>query len=333
MRLAFAIQVVLVHTAEHLRYSIPNLVSFFPGVPAFFFVSGFLIYASYQNAPGKVYFQNRFLRLFPGLVFVTIGGATVALVAHGRQDLSSYLPTYAVWFVAQITLGQAYNPSLFRDVGVGVINGSLWTLTTEILFYVSVPAIVWMERRHRFAIPALLALSFGVFAVGPLIWYEPVLGDKTFFDFIALTPIVWGWMFGFGMLAVKHFDVVRSYLRYFPLGLVSIALMIPFGAGPIFGPEGNRLGFVYFASYAALVLWFAFATPPVRLKTDLSYGIYVWHMPVINMQIVLSRPSFALAFAFTFAAAMLSWTLVEKPFLRLKRRSLRPVVDQLSRPE
>lgn len=64
------------HASEYLNahFAFVGFLKRFPGVPAFLFVSGFLIYASYINAPGPRYFQNRFLRLFPGLVFVTIGG-------------------------------------------------------------------------------------------------------------------------------------------------------------------------------------------------------------------------------------------------------------------
>ena len=149
LRLIFAIQVVLSHASDHLGLKTPEIIRHFPGVPAFFFVSGFLIYASYLNAPGRRYFENRFLRLYPCLLFVTLGGIMLALTAHGWRDLQDNLPTYALWFIAQTTIGQAYNPPLFRDIGVGVINGALWTLTTEILFYISVPVIVWLEKRLK----------------------------------------------------------------------------------------------------------------------------------------------------------------------------------------
>ena len=87
LRLIFATQVVLMHVQEHLGLALPKIISHFPGVPAFFFVSGFLIYASYLNAPGRRYFENRFLRLIPGLIVVTMAGALVVLVAHGWTDL------------------------------------------------------------------------------------------------------------------------------------------------------------------------------------------------------------------------------------------------------
>ncbi len=326
LRLLFAIQVLIVHVSNYLRFQIPEIIPKLPGVPAFFFVSGFLIYASYLNAPSVRYFENRFLRLYPGLVCVTLGGAAVTLLAHGWRDLFNRLSTYVIWFIGQTTLGQDYNPPLFRDVGVGVVNGSLWTITVEILFYFCVPIIVWMEGRFRFTVLTLMGLSFGVFAIGPIVWIDNVYRDKTFYDVLALTPIVWGWMFGFGILAVKHFDLVRRWMRYFPLAIVPLTLMIMFGGGgALFGKTANRLGLFYFASYVCLVLWFAFATPFLRLKFDLSYGTYIWHMPVINLLLVLSIASVPLAFALTFGVAMLSWFLVERPALKLKRYSLKPV--------
>lgn len=323
LRLFFAAQVVVVHAMTHLGNANSSLIEHFPGVPAFFFVSGFLIYASYKNAPGKRYFENRFLRLFPALLVVTLGGAGVALIAHGWQDLIHNAPTYTVWFLAQITLGQAYNPVLFRDVGVGVINGSLWTLTTEIIFYICVPAIVWLEGRFRHTVLALTSLSFAVYVIGPAIWTSPFYRDKTIYDLIALTPIAWGWMFGFGILAEKHFDWIQRKLRYLPLAAVPLIAMMAVGEGVLFGSTGNRLGLFYFVCYVALITWFAFGTPVVRLKADLSYGAYIWHMPIINLLLVLAMPSaIPLTLFLTFAAASASWFLVERPALRLKKRSL-----------
>jgi len=126
----------------------------------FFFVSGLLIYAAYLNSPGRTYFENRFLRLFPGLLVVSIAGVGLAVIAHGLPESKERVFQYILWLFSQVTIGQAYNPSIFRDIGVGVINGSLWSITVEILFYFSVPLIVVAERRFRYTVLLLLALSF-----------------------------------------------------------------------------------------------------------------------------------------------------------------------------
>jgi peptidoglycan/LPS O-acetylase OafA/YrhL len=325
LRLVFAIQVLVTHLAGHLSFNMPAILSNFPGVPAFFFVSGFLIYASYLNAPGRCYFFNRFLRLWPALFFVTIGGFLVTIVAHGWGSFQNNLLEYLIWIFAQLTLGQTYNPLLFRDIGVGVINGSLWTITVEVIFYLLVPFIVWAERRFRFIVVALTTLSFLVYAVGPHIWTNPIYRQKTIYDFIALTPIVWGWMFGFGILAFKHFILISKILKYFPILIFPMIFMIYFENVLFFNSTGNRLGLIYCTCYFGIILWVAFATPFIRLTFDLSYGVYIWHAPVINLILTLSIPSVPLAFALTILFAAMSWFFVEKPSLKLKHKFLKPV--------
>jgi peptidoglycan/LPS O-acetylase OafA/YrhL len=326
--LLFASKVLFVHAGEHLEVSTPSFLNNIPGVPAFFFFSGFLIYASYMNAAGGRYAVNRSLRLLPGLVAVTLGGMGVALVAHGWQDLFDNYGVYASWAISQVTLGQAFNPSHFRDVGVGAINGSLWTLTTQILFYASVPIIVYLEKRFRHTMPLLTAMSFAVYVAGPILFSEPLYRDKTLYDIIALTPIAWGWMFGFGMLAFKYYNIISRLFRYFPILILPLAFMAMWGEGVLVGATGNRIGLFYFASYAGILLFFAFNIRPIALQFDLSYGVYIWHMPIINLLLVLAVKGhvepFWYAFIATYVVAALSWFVVEKPALRLKPRSLHP---------
>ena len=51
IRLFAATQVAISHISSHLEIAIPGLsfLSYFPGVPIFFFISGYLIYQSFAN--------------------------------------------------------------------------------------------------------------------------------------------------------------------------------------------------------------------------------------------------------------------------------------------
>ena len=88
---------------------------------------------------------------------------------------------------------------------------------------------------------------------------------------------------------------------------------------------GNNLGVFYFISYASLIVWFAFFLPFLQIKFDLSYGLYIWHMPIINLLLVLNKPSLPLALVCCFLCAISSWFIVERNALKLKRSSLRYV--------
>ena len=68
LRFFFAFQVMLIHLSQELSSDLmgflADIVKYFPGVPAFFFLSGFLIYASYTRHQNlRQYFTNRFYRL------------------------------------------------------------------------------------------------------------------------------------------------------------------------------------------------------------------------------------------------------------------------------
>ena len=71
IRLAAASQVMLLHGITHLEVDAPLLeqfVAYFPGVPAFFLISGFLISASWErNSDLRIFTANRALRIFPAL--------------------------------------------------------------------------------------------------------------------------------------------------------------------------------------------------------------------------------------------------------------------------
>ena len=74
----------------------------------------------------------------------------------------------------------------------------------------------------------------------------------------------------------------------------------------------------------------AFSAPTLsdRLlrRNDVSYGVYIYHGPVINLLLATGLGAvalrFPLAIALTIALAYGSWRLVEKPALGLKRHPL-----------
>lgn len=99
---------------------------YFPGVPIFFAISGFLISASWERSNSlRKYFKNRFLRIYPALWFCFFLSVFVTSLTY---EFKIFTFDFFKWTLAQLTIGQFYNPDFFRDYGVGVVNGSLWTI-------------------------------------------------------------------------------------------------------------------------------------------------------------------------------------------------------------
>ena len=72
IRLIAAAQVAVRHCLVHMGFEgspLTNLVSVFPGVPIFFFISGFLIFQSHRVSQSRrQFFVNRVLRIYPALI-------------------------------------------------------------------------------------------------------------------------------------------------------------------------------------------------------------------------------------------------------------------------
>jgi peptidoglycan/LPS O-acetylase OafA/YrhL len=85
-----------------------------------------------------------------------------------------------------------------------------------------------------------------------------------------------------------------------------------------------------FGALAVLTFAAAFSLPglsdSVLHRNDISYGVYLYHMPVVNLLLALgvggAAWSLSVAMGATVSLALFSWFVVEKPALRLKRHAL-----------
>ena len=71
-------------------------------------------------------------------------------------------------------------------------------------------------------------ISSFIYYVGPGVFSEAVYHDKTVFDVLELTPIVWGWMFGVGILVAKYYYLLEKYFKYFLYGIIYLVLVLFF---------------------------------------------------------------------------------------------------------
>jgi peptidoglycan/LPS O-acetylase OafA/YrhL len=324
LRLLFAFQVMYVHSYKHLLGDSPEFIDRIPGVPAFFFLSGFLIYSSYKRTDSiSSYFKKRFLRIFPALLIVTIYGAFLGVIYGFYSDSVISLERFVIWFSSQITFFQFYNPVEFRGLGVGVINGVLWTISVEVLFYFFIPIFVYFEKISKYTIYIISSASLVIYIFGIDIFSDVVLYGKSIMDYVWLTPIPWLWMFLSGVLFFKHYHEINRLLPYFSISILFVIILAyNGGTGPLFNTNGNGIGVIYFFLLISATYSVAFYLPYRKLGFDLSYGIYIWHMPIINtiifMGVDLIEPVFMVVLLSLFIAAF-SWFYIEKPMISRKK--------------
>lgn len=324
LRFAFAFTVLLVHS--HVLSTQPQLaflaryLSSEIAVQGFFVVSGYLVFMSYEKSRTVGdYFGKRVRRIYPAYFAVVIGcallGALVSSVPAAEYfsaDLARYLAANLVFlnFLAPNL------PGVFTANPMSEVNGALWTLKIEVMFYAVIPIIVWFAVRlgRARALAALYVLATAYIVA--MNWLAGHTGNGLYLVLQRQLPGQLGFFLA-GAAAYYYAEALEHRWKWvIPVALVALvaaeasyflkALLLPaaFGAIVVYVAVGMRhLG--NFGKYG-----------------DLSYGIYIFHFPVIQwlVSIGLYRESpfgaLAATIAIVLALALASWHLLERPFLR-----------------
>ena len=332
IRLFAATQVAVSHISSHLGFEniFLGALSLFPGVPIFFFISGFLIYGSYEKSIGDDsplynFFSKRVLRLYPALILCLIFSIVSVWLTGYFSSIDLGIGEFLVWVTAQASFLQFYNPDFLRGYGVGVLNGSLWTISVELQFYALTPILfVALNRMNRFSVLFLL----GVFLTINILNSVINDGNNVLFKLVGVSFLPWLYMFILGALLYKNQHII-DYINRIPAVIVFAIFLVGYGLTKSLG-WGNSINPFGYVLLIALIIKLAFTLPhlsdKILRRNDFSYAIYIFHMPIVNFLIFMNISGiegFIYAITFTFISAAVSWTFVEKPALRFKRHSLR----------
>ncbi len=313
-----------------------GVLSRLPGVPIFFFVSGFLISRSFQvNSDVGWYARNRLLRIYPAL-WVCFGVSLLLVAASGYFGSAKFhFGTLVAWIVAQLTVIQFFNPDFMRDFGVGVLNGSLWTIAVEIQFYALTPALYVacrsMNVRYKRFLLVTLMLGLCTMNVAYNLW--PAGGLAMVRKFVGITFLPWAYMFFAGVVVQWNFARLHKLLAgRFVWGVIIFVCCSVVAQDVVGFPSGNGIDPLQFAGIATLVFTAAYSRPLLAMsllrRNDISYGVYIYHMPIVNFTLYLgglgSLWASALTMVATVVAACLSWWGIERVALSRKRHPLSP---------
>jgi len=331
IRLCAALQVGYVHCANHFRTldadrPLSTLASLFPGVPVFFFISGYLISLSFERNPSwRDYARNRALRIYPA---TWLCGFFADKVVPPEQ--------FFAWVAAQLTIGQFYNPAFISQPPIWALNGSTWTISVELQFYVLVPllygavALARLPRpRSNLVLLALAALFLALNEVWP--GKEPGYGGALGPQLPAALFVPWFWMFLVGVLFQRNSVVLGRWLagRFVYVALAYV-LLASFALHQWQWSLKDSPQPLLFLGLACVTFSAAFSAPALsqRLlrRNDVSYGFYIYHEPVINVLLLTGaatgRAALILAIVVSLVLACASWVLIERPALALKRHPL-----------
>jgi peptidoglycan/LPS O-acetylase OafA/YrhL len=169
LRFVFAFIVFLVHA--HALSGRPELsplsrwLSSELAVESFFVVSGFLVLMSFENSRSLGdYFSKRIRRVYPAYFVVVAGFALGGVFLSQLRAEEYFSPSWIRYLAANLTFLNFLAPELpgvFPNNAFTAVNGALWTLKIEVIFYLCVPliALICTRSRRWWVLLALYALS------------------------------------------------------------------------------------------------------------------------------------------------------------------------------
>ncbi|MBC2313741.1 acetyltransferase [Listeria welshimeri] len=333
---------VIAVIAYHLNFSWAK--GGFIGVDIFFVLSGYLItnilltqWEKNQTLQLKQFWLRRFRRLIPAAYVMIVVVVIFSVLFHSeilknlRGDaIASFFYVSNWWFIF-------HNVSYFDSFGMPSPLKNLWSLAIEEQFYLIWPVFLLVFLRWVKNPKLLLKIVIGLgllSAIWMTILYVPGTDpsrvyygtDTRLFDLLSGCALAFVWPFNrlspnipkrskaalniAGTISILFFFLITALVsEYQPFlyrgGLLFVAIMGAVMIATIAHP----------ASYLSKI----FSFKPLRWIGTRSYGIYLWHYPIITLTtpvLEIGQPSIwrsILQVAATFIIAELSFRYIETP--------------------
>lgn len=299
-------------------------------VNGFFIISGFLITRSFsQSKRLEDYVSRRIRRVAPAYVLVVLICAfSFSLISNlslsdyfSSKDFIKYLSANLI----SLNFIQPTLPGVFTENPFPFVNGSLWTIKIELAFYAFVPIMAWILQKKPTVKPIYYFVGFYLFSfLFRLLMNELYerTGDNLYMILHkqSLGQIQY---FVSGMILLLYFDEIQAQrkwilslsitifiLRYFITHWI-IDLFFPFAFAVVI------IEFVYYFKNLSNVTKYG----------DISYGVYLFHYPVIQILTSISyfktKPIllFCISLIIVTLIAFSVWHLIEKRFIKKSRLS------------
>lgn len=311
------------------------ILPFYYGVPIFFIISGYLLTASFQSIQEKypklktaysIFIKKRIYRIYPAY-FVALMVMFIANPSNKMDLLTHALNVHNFW--------QAYHRS---------INPVFWSLGVEFQWYFIAPLLILLIIGSR---PTFCWIILSLLLIVSVLLRHYLIVDyiksPSFASLLWRNEQVAVYLYSFAlgiimfrMSQIRDLLLSRGVVRFLWICLITRSLYghIHFNLHdePIYNPIKLYVFCYteYLAEFALVALLFyyrhltidpRFLSKGIQYSATVSYGLYLWHLPVLNFVNTLDISiisKFVYFVAGSFVVASISYFTIELYFIRLK---------------
>ena len=285
-------------------------------VKGFFAISGFLVTKSFLTSKNLIeYGEKRLRRIYPAYAVAIILCLCIGMFVT-KLDLLDFFksPQTTKYILSNLVFLNFIQPTLpfvFDSNPIQALDGALWTIKIEVMLYICLPLLVWLSKRFGSTQVAIAVFLLSIFWVYFFVYfYSGSKGDEIARQFPGQLSY-----FAIGSLFALN---KKIFNRIMWAALISMIFL--FSTKNIF----LRL-FIDPIAYSSIVIYLstsAYKNLNFGKYGDISYGIYLYHFPIIQLLIFMGlfelNPWIGLTSAFfiTILFSLLSWHIIEKRFLK-----------------
>jgi len=319
MRVCLALIVVFAHTSDLTHSSAFDWFSLIFdsnfAVKGFFATSGFLVTKSYLGSTDvRNYAEKRLRRIYPAyvaaIVFCVIIGACVTSLSLKTFFTSYQFIRYVFANAIFMNSIQPGLPGVFGQQPVHAMDGALWTIKIEVMLYCCVPFMIFLFR--RFGVKRA-ALALYLLSVVYVYYFTRVYTGRAGDEIARQMP----GQFAYFLIGAVLFIEKQLFFRLKWIAVASVFVLIA-----VHG-ELARI-FINPVAYGSIVIYFATSAIQslgIGRYGDFSYGIYLFHFPII--QFLMSQgayeanpwAAFCISLVSVSVVAVASWRLIESKVL------------------
>ena len=200
------------------------------------------------------------------------------IIYYGIPNIKQFI----LFIVSQSTILQFWTPDSLRGYGCGTPNGSLWTICVLIQFYL----VVWFIRKilHNksfvvWEIAFLMSILLGMIPK-LLSGYLPNMILKLYNQ----TILNYLYLFLAGAFLAEYREKFIPLITKYWYVLTAVAIVL-YTTGIDIPYTNYDIVKGIFCVYG--LIGFSYAFPKLNIKIDISYGLYIYHMTVVNVMIML----------------------------------------------